>query len=219
MTTPSGPPPSPEPAPEVELQAPDGLAVFDAPPPVPGAEPATSAEEPLLAYAEAPPESDRLAHPALRAFAFFLDGVGTVLLVIVIVFGGLSTGGLELFWAILLVPLAVALVATVLTALFGVTGGKALLGLRVVDAETGGRIGLGRSLVRSLVIVSPILLAVGLTWGLTQLPWELTGWYFGSPLPLFIPIVGWVALLVVFAARPRHRGLQDLAGRSLVVRR
>lgn len=210
MTTPSASSPPAEPTPDA-----DGLAVFDTPPPVPG----SADEPPALAYAETPPESEQLAHPALRAFAFALDGIGTVVLVVVIVFGGLSTGGFELFWAIPVVPLAVALLDTVLTTAFGVTGAKALLGLRVVDAETGGRIGLGRSLLRSLVIVAPILLLVGLTWGLTQLPWDWTPWYFGSPLPLLIPIAGWAALLAVLAARPRHRGLQDLAGRSLVVQR
>lgn len=211
MTTPSAPSPSPEPAPEA-----DGLAVFDAPPPVPG----SADEPPPLAYAEAPAESYSLAHPALRAFAFFLDGVGTVVLVVVIVFGGLSTSGFGLFWAIPLVPLAVALIDTVLTTVFGVTGAKALLGLRVVDAETGGRINFGRSLLRSLVIVAPILLGVLMTMGTTFLPYEVQNAFGGGVvLTVFVPIAGWVALLVVLATRPRHRGLQDLAGRSLVVQR
>jgi len=38
-------------------------------------------------------------------------------------------------------------------------------------------------------------------------------------LVVVVPVAGWIALLVVLAVRPRHRGLQDLAGSSVVVRR
>lgn len=197
--------------------APDGLAVFDAPPPVPG-EPS---ETPDLAYAEAPPADARIAHPALRAFAFFLDGFATFLIVVVVIFAGLSGAGFELFWAIPLVPLAAALLDTVLTALFGVTPAKALLGLRVVDADSGAPVGFGRAILRSLVIVAPIAVGVALTWLLAALPSEVQSQIGGNFFVLVVltPIAGWVALLVVLASRPRHRGLQDLAGRSLVVRR
>ncbi|WP_395638115.1 RDD family protein [Pseudolysinimonas sp.] len=193
----------------------DGLAVFGTPPPIPGAETAGPA------YAEDPPTDARIAHPALRAFAFFLDGFTTVLVVIVVVFAGLGSGGMELFWAIPIVPLVAALLDTVLTALRGVTPAKALLGIRVVDADSGAPIGFGRAVLRSLVIVAPIAVGVLLTTLLSRLPYEVQdaagGGFFG--LVVLIPIAGWIVLLVVLASRPRHRGLQDLAGRSVVVHR
>lgn len=201
-------------APE-EPDRPDGLAVFDAPPAVPGSETTE------LAYAEQPPSDARIAHPAVRAFAFFLDGVATFVIVVVIVVGGLSGGGMELFWAIPIVPIVAALLDTVLTARFGVTPAKAILGIRVVDAGSGAPIGFGRSALRSLVIVAPIALGVAITALLAQLPYEIQDAVGGNffLLVVFVPIAGWIALLVVLATRPRHRGLQDLAGRSIVVRR
>jgi uncharacterized RDD family membrane protein YckC len=196
-------------------EVPDGLEVFDAPPAVPGSEPAE------LAYAENRPDDARIAHPVTRAFAFFLDGVATFLLVVVIVFVGLTGAGYELFLAIWLVPLAAAVLDTVLTALFGVTPAKAILGIRIVDAGSGAPIGFGRAILRSLVIVAPIGLGAALTVLLAQLPYEVQdavgGGFFG--VAVFVPLAGWIALLVVLATRPRHRGLQDLAGSSVVVRR
>jgi len=196
-------------------EEPAGLEVFDTPPAVPGSEPTE------LAYAEQPPADARIAHPAVRAFAFFLDGVATFVIVVVIVVGGLSGGGMELFWAIPIVPIAAALLDTVLTARFGVTPAKAILGIRVVDAGSGAPIGFGRSSLRSLVIVAPIALGVAITALLAQLPYEIQDAVGGNffLLVVFVPIAGWIALLVVLATRPRRRGLQDLAGRSIVVRR
>jgi uncharacterized RDD family membrane protein YckC len=201
-------------SPEVP-DAPDGLEVFDAPPATPGS------ETPELAYAEAPPEDARIAHPAARAFAFFLDGFTTFLIVVVVVFIGLNGSGMDLFWAIPVVPLAAAVLDTVLTALRGVTPAKALLGLRVVDADSGAPIGFGRAILRSVVIVAPIALGIALTSLLARLPSEMqnaTGGNFFL-LVVFVPIAGWIAMLVVLAIRPRRRGLQDVAGRSVVVRR
>jgi uncharacterized RDD family membrane protein YckC len=195
--------------------APDGLEVFDAPPAVPGS------ETPELAYAEKPTEDARIAHPAVRAFAFFLDGFTTFLLVVVVLFVGLDRAGYELFLAIWLVPLAATVLDTVLTALFGVTPAKAILGIRVVDADSGAPIGFGRAILRSLVIVAPIALGAAITALLAQLPYEVQNAVGGNffLLVVVVPIAGWVALLVVLATRPRHRGLQDLAGSSVVVRR
>lgn len=192
----------------------DGLGVFDAPPAVPGA------GTPELAYAETPPDDARIAHPVHRAFAFFLDGVATVVIVVLIVVGGLSTSGFDLFWAIPLVPLAAAILDTVLTALFGVTPAKAILGLRVVDAGSGAPIGFGRAILRSLVIVAPIVLGAALAATTVYLPYELQEAFGGGlGFALFVPNAAWIAMLVVLATRPRHRGLQDLAGGSVVVRR
>ncbi len=205
-----------EPASPEVPDAPDGLEVFDAPPAVPGEPESTE-----LAYAETPPEDARIAHPAARAFAFFLDGFTTFLIVVVVVFIGLSGSGMDLFWAIPVVPLAAALLDTVLTALRGVTPAKALLGLRVVDADSGAPIGFGRAILRSLVIVAPIAVGIAITALLARLPSEMQNAVGGDffLLVVFVPIAGWIAMLVVLATRPRHRGLQDLAGRSVVVRR
>jgi uncharacterized RDD family membrane protein YckC len=204
--TPDAPPPP---------EGPAGLEIFDAPPAVPGAEPVA------LAYAEEPPADARVAHPAIRAFAFFLDGFTTFLVVVVIILLGLSGVGYELFLAVWLVPLAAALLDTVLTALFGVTPAKAILGIRVVDAGSGAPIGFGRAILRSLVIVAPIALGAALGVLLANLPYEMQdafgGGFFGGVV--LVPIAGWIVLLVLLATRPRHRGLQDLAGSSVVVRR
>ena len=204
-------------APEVP-DAPDGLEVFDAPPAVPGEPDPASAE---LAYAEEAPADARLAHPAIRAFAFFLDGFTTFLIVVVIIFVGLSGVGYELFLAIWLVPLAAAVLDTVLTALFGVTPAKAILGIRVVDAGSGAPIGFGRAVLRSLVIVAPIALGAVLGVLLANLPYEVQDAFGGSffGVVVLVPIAGWIVMLVLLVTRPRRRGLQDLAGSSVVVRR
>lgn len=160
-----------------------------------------------------------LAHPVLRAVAFGLDGIGTVVLTVAFVLGGLSaTNGWSLS-GILFVPLGSAVLCTVLTAIRGVTPAKALVGIRVVDAVTGRPIG-WRSILRSLVIVAPIALSFVAARVYALLPYEFTSRgdsFFG--VTLLPPILGWLALIVVAGLRPRYRGLQDLAGRSIVVRR
>ena len=196
----------------------DGLDVFDAPPAIPGI-PATGTAG--LAYAETPPADARLAHPGLRAFAFFLDGFATFLIVVIVVFLGLTSSADDVFLAIWIVPLVAALLDTVLTALRGVTPAKALLGLRVVDAVSGAPIGFLRATLRSLVIVAPILAGTALTALLSVVPDDVQYAFGGNfyLVAVLVPIAGWIALLVVLASRPRRRGLQDLAGRSVVVRR
>jgi RDD family. len=170
---------------------------------------------PAPAYA-APPVEPELAHPAARALAFAMDGFGAFALTTIIVFAGLNTGYGAAFSAILLVPLFAALLCTVLTAVWGVTPSKAILGLKVVDADTGRPIG-WRSIPRSLVIVAPI----GLAWLVAAIAYwipDLPGESFFT-VALGPPILGWIALLVVLSVRPRRRGLQDLAGRSVIIRR
>ncbi len=192
----------------------------DGPPPVPGVEIFDPVEVPASTVPPAAePAGPVLAHPVLRALAFFLDGAGTVVVTTIVVFSGLgATYGLS-FYGILLVPIASAVLSTVLTAFLGVTPSKAILGLKVVDADTGAPIG-WRSILRSLVIVAPIGLAFLVTWASYYLPYEYTSGMF-SFFGVFLlpPIAGWIALLVVVTVRPRYRGLQDLAGRSIVVRR
>lgn len=162
--------------------------------------------------------SEHLAHPALRALAFALDGVGTFVLVCVAAFISLFQGLAGLYESILLLPLAIAIVATVLTATRGVTPGKALVGLRVVDAATGGRIGWRRALLRSAVIAAP-----GVVGWIPQFVypaiWEYVDYDAMLAVGFAIPLALWTALLVVLAVSPRYRGLQDRAGRSVVVRR
>lgn len=190
----------------------DGLEIFDAPPAVP-AEPAETAARP-----EPPASLDaRIAHPALRALAFVLDGLGTVAATIIAVFAALFAEFDGFLGGILVVPLLSAALATVLTAFLGVTPGKAIVGLRVVDAETG-RVTGGWAVLRSLVIVAPLVLTWLAAWVAVRLP-DGGGLDLASPGLMLLPVAMWVALLVVLAVRPRHRGLQDLAGRSVVVRR
>lgn len=193
----------------------------DGPPPVPGVEIFDAPGEPVAeatptpAYAETPREP-QVAHPALRALAFAMDGIGTVAATILVVFGSLGAAYEFAFVAILLVPFLSALLCTVLTATLGATPGKAILGLRVVHAVTGRRLG-AWALVRSLVIVAP----VALSWLAAAVASRIDGLPGDSffAVALLPPIAGWIALLVVLSVRPRHRGLQDLAGRSVVVRR
>jgi uncharacterized RDD family membrane protein YckC len=189
-------------------QEPDGLAVFDGQPPAPGEEPRDSAD-PEPAAGDLP-----IAHPAMRAFAFLLDGLATFLVVVVVVLAGLSGSSWDVFWAIPLVPLLAALLDTVLTALRGVSPAKAILGIRVVDVASGAPIGFARAGLRSLVIVAPVVVAYAAAWILDR----LQAYDAALIVPLALPIALWVGLLALLAMRPRHRGLQDLAGRSVVLR-
>lgn len=158
-----------------------------------------------------------LAHPVARAVAFALDGIGTVILTFAVVLGGFEISKGDSLLGVLLVPLASAVLCTVLTAVRGVTPAKAILGIKVVDAVTGRPIG-WRSILRSLVIVAPIGLSFLAGWVSSHLPYEWTrGPDSFFAMTLLPPIFGWLALIVVAGLRPRFRGLQDLAGRSVVV--
>jgi uncharacterized RDD family membrane protein YckC len=188
----------------------DGLEIFE-PPPVPAAE--LSA---VPAYGEIP--AQRVAHPGRRALAFALDGIGTVLMTIVVVFGGLIVVGLDSLVAIFWVPLASAVLATVLTATLGATPGKWLAGIRVVHVVTGRPTG-AWALLRSLVIVAPLVVTVAVLQLLETVRGpgaEYVDPFLGA---LILPTLLWVAMFVVVAATPQHRGLEDRAGRSIVVLR
>ncbi len=67
------------------------------------------------------------------------------------------------------VALLVLLVFAVVLGLRGTSPGKAAVGLRVVDADTGGPIGVGRALLRSLVLAVATLPTFGL--GVATLAW------------------------------------------------
>jgi uncharacterized RDD family membrane protein YckC len=188
----------------------DGFEIFE-PPPAP---PADHAQVP--AYGEVPDR--RVAHPGRRAVAFVLDGLGTVTVTVVVVFGGLVLGAMESLVAILWVPLGSAVLATVLTATVGVTPGKWLAGVKVVHVVSGRSTG-GWAVLRSLVIVSPIVVTVA---ALRLLELGSTpGSEYVDPFlaTLILPGVLWVAMFVVVVATPGHRGLEDRAGRSIVVLR
>ena len=173
----------------------------------------------MPAYGEAP--AQRIAHPGRRALAFVIDGFGTFALTTVLVFAGLFTaqwGGFVGFYAIPIVPVASFLLATILTATIGVTPGKALAGIRVVHVETGRPIG-GWAIIRSLVIVSPLILS----WLLLSLVSQLLEDFSFSALDgsgfYLVPAALWIVLFVIVCVRPRHRGVEDILARSVVVRR
>lgn len=189
---------------------PDAFEIFE-PPPAPPEEHST-----VPAYGEVPDQ--RVAHPGRRAVAFILDGLGTVMVTIVVVFGGLILGSLEFLVAIFWVPLASALLATVLTATLGVTPGKWLAGIKVVHVVTG-RVTGAWAILRSLVIVAPIIVTVALL-RLLELG-STPGSEYVDPFlaGVILPVLFWVAMFVVVVATPQHRGLEDRAGRSIVVLR
>jgi uncharacterized RDD family membrane protein YckC len=188
---------------------PDGFEIFEPP-----AAPADHSAVP--AYGEVPDR--RVAHPGRRAVAFILDGVGTVAVTIVVVFGGLILGSMEFLVAIFWVPLASAVLATVLTATIGLTPGKWLAGIKVVHVVTGGPTG-PWALLRGLVIIAPIIVTVAVLrlLSLGSAPGsEYVDPFLGA---VILPVVLWVAMFVVVVATPGHRGLEDRAGRSIVVLR
>jgi uncharacterized RDD family membrane protein YckC len=184
---------------------PDGLAIFE--PPAPPAIPA---------YGEAP--GRQVAHPGRRALAFIVDGLGTVCVTIIVVFAGLIAGTMELLVAMFWVPLASAVLATVLTATIGVTPGKWIAGIRVVHLVTGRPTG-GWAVLRSLVIVAPIIVTVVILRLLALLPYDGTEVVDPLLAGLILPGLFWAAMFVVVVATPEHRGLEDRVGRSIVVRR
>jgi len=233
--TPSTEPPPPPPSNGPPPVPSDGIGALglDGPPAVPGSAPAPAPYDPATTpyaytagYGETPtvdPSALRIANPAWRALAFIIDGIGTFVVTTVIVFAGLAVGGFGIFVAILIVPLLSALLDTVLTATIGVTPGKAIVGIRVVHVETGRPIG-AWAILRSLVIVAPLLLAFFYEVAVSSAYSALTsaGSYEAYSLltsvTYYLPFVGWLALLVVLIVRPRHRGLEDLVARSIVVR-
>lgn len=71
--------------------------------------------------------------------------------------------------AVVVVVLAAGLVTALMTGLAGVTPGKAAVGLRVVDRSTGGPIGVGRAMLRQLVLGVAALPTFGI--GVAMLAW------------------------------------------------
>jgi uncharacterized RDD family membrane protein YckC len=185
---------------------PEGIEIFGAPP-------AAAAEAPAVVADPTP------APVVLRAFAFLLDGIATFALVALGVSASLGVSVSHALWAVWVVPLLVAIADTALTAWRGVTPGKAVLGLRVVDIGSGAPVGAARAALRGLVIAAPAALGAGVTVLVARATSDdLAAFGAMVAVAVGVPLLGWIALLVAMAVRPRHRGVQDLAGRSVVLR-
>lgn len=200
--------PSPPPA--------DGLGIFDGPPPIPGED---AAHPSTFRDAVPPPPGREPVNPGWRAAAWILDAAGTVVVTMLVLVAALFSGGWYGLYAVLAVPALSVLLSTVLTAIYGVTPGKAILGIRVVNARTGDPIG-PWAILRSLVLVAPVVLTVLLIRiGDSLPPGTVTMVDSFWPAVFVVPSLAWLAMFVVVVATPRHRGLQDRAARSVVVRR
>jgi uncharacterized RDD family membrane protein YckC len=115
----------------------------------------------------------RIADPDRRFYAFAVDRLvawGVDAAVAVTAGRWLWSHGHHVL-AVLVVTATLLLVGLVFAVLLGSTGatpGKALAGLRVVDTATGGPIGVGRAMLRTLVLG---LAAVPFGFGLAALAW------------------------------------------------
>ena len=168
------------------------------------------------------------ASPWARIGAVVVDFVGTFIVTLIIVYvlvavgfdgyNGVSGLNDDVVLAgalgIVVIPVASVVLNLVLTIVRGSTVGKALFGLRVVDAVTLRPATASRVLLRTLVIVAPIFVVVvlhslivmstGLTLALQNLEFALIGAY-------------WLMLMIMMI-RPGVRPLQDRAGHTVVVR-
>jgi uncharacterized RDD family membrane protein YckC len=168
------------------------------------------------------------AAPWARIGAVAIDAVGTFVVTLVLVFllvgigfsgyNGVSGLNDDVVLAgalgIVVIPAASVVLNLVLTIVRGSTVGKAMLGLRVVDAGTLHRATASQVLLRTLVIVAPIF-AVVVLHTMLVLP---TGISIGlQNLELGLVAAYWVALMVMML-RPGVRPLQDRAGHTVVVR-
>lgn len=206
---PTGAPPIPPGAPPIPTGAPPSAPPVHAP--GYGGTPL-----PVPAYGEVP--AQQIANPGWRALAFVIDGFGTFALTTVVVFAGLFAGQFATFAAIPIIPIGSFLLSTILTATIGVTPGKALVGLRVVHVETGRAIG-GWAIIRSLVIVSPLVIGYLL---LSLAATASDDAYFSDVSSYgfyLVPTIIWIVLFVLVCVRPSHRGVEDVLARSVVVRR
>lgn len=151
-----------------------------------------------------------------RSGAFILDLFLTFVAIVLAIFLGLG-GALGLFtggvFGIYHTPWIAIALNTVGVWLFGSTLAQRMLGLRVVDAQSGERIGLPRTLLRTAIIVSPLLVLAAVTY------WPVLYYFgnYGSATSFYwLPALVWLIMLVVAGAS--GRSLHDRAARSLVVR-
>jgi len=151
-----------------------------------------------------------------RSSAFILDLFLTFCAVLVLVLVGLGTGA-EYFAGGLVSIYAIPWIAIVLNTvslwLTGRTLGQRLSRIKVVDQVTGEPIGLARTLLRTAIIVSPLLLLYAVTF----LPiLRYLGYYSNGPSLSGMTVVIWIIMLIVAAAS--GRSLHDRAAGSTVIR-
>jgi len=168
------------------------------------------------------------ASPGARVGAVAIDLVGTFLITLAIVYTLISLGfsgyngvsgtndDLVLAGAlgIVVVPAASILLNTVTTIVWGRTIGKYLLSLRVVDMHTLSTPAPSQILLRTLVLVAPILVAIPISY-LVMLSSGLTLGFQGVVVVLVAAY--WIVLLALMLGRPGVIALQDRAGRTIVV--
>lgn len=101
-------------------------------------------------------------------------------------------------------PVAFILLVALLEGLFGATPGKRLLGLKLVGPE-GGRLGLGRALVRNLVIYGGAAIVLTAPLALTVLGIRLAGVaYYGAVGVCGLLILAPFAMLAEASPRARY---------------
>ena len=147
-----------------------------------------------------------------RALAFLLDFFLTSVVVIVVFIFGIPLPVSGWVSSYFLVPTLAIVISTILVATVGSTVGQRMLHLRVVDAESSEYVSGGRAVIRTIIIIAP-LLALVLIFGVApylRLPI--------GPVALFwlLP-VAWLVMLLIAASSPRG-ALHDWATRSTVMR-
>ena len=168
------------------------------------------------------------ASPGARFGAVAIDLVGTVLATLATAYGMISLGFagyngvsgmnddlvLGGALAIVVVPVASVVLNMVATIVWGRTVGKHLLGLRVVDKNTLATPAPSQILLRTLVLVAPILVAIPVVYLASVGPKT----FFGVQ-GIGIALVGayWFVLMVLMMAKPEVAALQDRAGHTVVV--
>jgi len=184
-------------------------------------------ETPVNRYLPSPPAAQapevtgefgnnyRRATPASvgrRALAFLLDFFLTSVVVIVVFIFGIPLPVSGWVSSYFLVPTLAIVISTILVATVGSTFGQRMLHLRVVDAESSEYVSGGRAVIRTIIIIAP-LLALVLIFGVApylRLPI--------GPVALFwlLPVT-WLVMLLIAASSPRG-ALHDWATRSTVMR-
>ena len=148
-----------------------------------------------------------------RANAFMIDLVLTFAITALIAVTAFFTTAVALVPVVVIAVPGVAIVAnTIAVWRIGHTLGQWMLGLSVVESTTGGRIGLGRSVIRALIITSPVIASVVIEFALSAgggRGWSPAGFVW------FVTAV-WFFMLVIASAF-RTGALHDVATRSTVI--
>ena len=161
-------------------------------------------------------ENYRRATPASvgrRALAFLLDFFLTsVVVIVVFIFGIPLPIGSTWVSSYFLVPTLAIVISTILVATVGSTVGQRMLHLRVVDAESSEYVSGGRAVIRTLIIIAPLLALVLLFSVAPYLRLPV------GPVALFwlLPVT-WLMMLLIASTSARG-ALHDWATRSTVMR-